>query len=146
MGCIRQRTQYIALQRSDEYRAHFMSQIPIYDPSMFVWVDEIGCDQRNSRRKYGYSIGGIAPQDHRILVRGKRYSAISVMALEGVLDVDIVEGSVNGDRFTKFVNSTLVPILNPFDGNNPLSVVIMDNASIHHVDAVVHAIEYNAQA
>ena len=59
-----------------------MAQISIYDPRMFVWIDETGCDQRNSRRKYGYSIRGIAPQDHRILIRGKRYSAISVMALE----------------------------------------------------------------
>ena len=59
----------------------------------------------------GYSIRGIAPNDHRILIHGKRYSAISVMALEGVLDVDIVEGSVNGDRFTKFVDNILVPIL-----------------------------------
>ena len=63
-----------------------------------------------------------------------------------MLDVDIVKGSVNGDRFTKFVNNTLVPILKPFDGNNSLSVVIMDNASIHHVDGVEHAIEHNSQA
>ena len=68
------------------------------------------------------------------------------MALEGVLDVDIVEGSVNGDKFTKFVNNTLVPILKPFDGNNSLSVVIMDNASIHHVYGVELAIEHNSQA
>jgi len=37
----------------------------------------------------------------------------------------------------------LVSILKHFDGNNPLSIVIMDNASIHHVDGVVRAIEHN---
>ena len=39
-----------------------------------------------------------------------------------------------------------VPALNPFDGNNSLSIVIMDNASIHHVDDVVHAIEPTSHA
>ena len=69
-----------------------MAQIPIYDPSMLVWIDETGCDQLSSLRKYGCSIKGIPPQDHRILVHGKKYSTISVMAVEGVRDVDIVEG------------------------------------------------------
>jgi len=34
----------------------------------------------------------------------------------------------------------------PFEGNNSLSVVIMDNTSIQHVDGVEHAIEHNLQA
>ena len=29
----------------------------------------------------------------------------------------------------------------PFDGSSPLSVVIMDNCSIHRTDQVVHLIE-----
>ena len=28
----------------------------------------------------------------------------------------------------------------PFDGSNPHSVVIMDNASIHHVDKVIQGV------
>jgi len=31
----------------------------------------------------------------------------------------------------------LMPILMPFNGYNPRSVVIMDNCSIHHVDHVM---------
>ena len=68
------------------------------------------------------------------------------MSLEGIMDVHIAEGTVSGERFTYFVTETLLPILNPFDGNNSLSIVIMDNASIHHVDDVVHAIEHTAHA
>ena len=37
--------------------------------------------------------------------------------------------------------SNLLPHLMPFNGVNPRSVVIMDNASIHHVDAVTDLIE-----
>ena len=48
---------------------------------------------------------------------------------------------MNGERFSEFVRDVLLPHLNPFNGINPRSVVIMDNASIHHVDEVVDLIE-----
>ena len=146
MGCSRQKIQYIALQRSDACRARFMAEISMYDPVMLVWVDETGCDKRNCRRRYGYSVRGIPPQDHRILVRGVRYSGIPVMSLQGIHDVQIVEGSVNGIKFEEFILQTLMPILNPFNGTNPLSVVIMDNCSIHHTSPVKHLIENVAHA
>ena len=68
------------------------------------------------------------------------------MSLEGIMDVHIAKGTVNGERFTYFVTETLLPVLNSFDGNNSLSIVIMDNVSIHHVDDVVHAIEHTTHA
>ncbi len=50
-----------------------------------------------------------------------------------------MHGSVDGDEFYDFTNSHLIPHLQPFP--NPHSVVIMDNASIHHVEEAVKAIE-----
>ena len=119
MGCSRQKIQYVALQRSEECRARYMAEISMYDPTMFVWIDETGCDRRNSQRRYGYGVRGMPPRDHRLLIRGVRYSGIAVMSMEGVHDVQLVEGSVNGDKFEEFVSETLMPILNPFDGTNP---------------------------
>ena len=58
----------------------------------------------------------------------------------------IGEGTMNGERFTNFVRNVLLPHINPFNGVNPRSVVIMDNASIHHVDQVVDLIERQAGA
>ena len=69
-----------------------------------------------------------------------------MVSLEGIHDVQFVEGSVNGKKSEEFVTETLIPILNPFDGTNPRSIVIMDNCSIHHVDPVIHLIETVAQA
>ena len=141
MGCTRQVIQHIPVQRSEELRAKFMAEISVYDPSMLIWVDESGCDRRHSQRKWGYSLRGMPPRDHRLLVGGKRYSAIPVMSLEGVHDVYLAEGSVNGERFQDFIEATLLPILQPFNWINPHSVVIMDNASIHHVEGVTDLIE-----
>lgn len=134
MGCTRQSMYHIALQRSDSLRANFIAEISIFDPNMLVWVDESGCDRRNTVRKYGYSIRGIPLCDQRLLVRGTRYSAIPIISTLGVHDVYLAEGTIDGHRFAQFVESCLLPVLNPFNGINPCSVVIMDNASIHHVD------------
>ena len=103
---------------------------------MFVWLDETSCGRRNSIRKYGYSVRGVTPCDHRHLLRGERISGIAVMSLEGMHDVQLVEGTVDGAKFEEFVTNTLIPLLNPFDGNNPRSIVIMDNCAIHHVDEI----------
>ena len=48
-----------------------------------------------------------------------------------------MHGSVDGDVFYSFVEKFLLPHLMPFDGINPHSVVILDNCSIHHLDATV---------
>ena len=56
MGCTRQRMRHVALQQSESMRAKFMAEISIYDPAMFLWIDESGFDNRNSIRKFGYSV------------------------------------------------------------------------------------------
>ena len=62
-------------------------------------------------RKYGYSVRGIPICDQRILIRGTRYAAIPVISTDGIHDVFIAEGTMNGDRFTKFVRNVLLPHL-----------------------------------
>ena len=136
MGCTRQSMHHVALQRSDMLRGRFMAEISAYDPSMLIWLDETGCDRRNTIRKYGYSIRGLPLSDHRLLVRGIRYSAIPLLSLDGIHDVYLHRGSMDGDNFVKFLQTSLLPILQPFDWLNSRSVVILDNASIHHVQDV----------
>ena len=63
------------------------------------------------------------------------------MSTKGLLDVKVVDGGVNGDVFYTFVHTHLMLHLQPFNGRNPHSVVILDNASIHHIDDAVRAIE-----
>ena len=80
-----------------------MAIISAYDTEMIIWIDESGCDRRNSARKYGYSLKGLPARDHRIIARGKRYSAIPVLSMEGIHDVYLAEGSVDGVKFDKGV-------------------------------------------
>lgn len=58
---------------------------------------------------------------------GPHHSAISAIGLEGLLCVDILEDgeTVNAVRFNTFLNDHLVPVLNPFNGVNSRSVVVL---------------------
>lgn len=141
LGFTHKKIKHLPMQRSDEARVEFMAEICAYDPSMFVWLDETGCDKRNGVREYGYALRGMTPRDYTFKSWGKRYNSIASMSVDGLEDVYITEGNVNGESFLEYVRRSLLPTLMPFDGLNPKSVVIMDNASIHHVDEVVSTIE-----
>ena len=67
-------------------------------------------------------------------MRGQRISAISTISTEGLVALDLKSsGTVDSDFFYNFIRGSLIPQMNPFDGMNPKSIVIMDNCSIHHV-------------
>lgn len=140
LGMTRQRIKRLSLRRCEIKRAEFWAEMAAFDTDMMLWVDETGCDRRNSLRKYGYGIRGQPPQDYSLVLRGKRYSAIAILSTDGVEDVCITEDTVDGDEFYKFVQRDMLPLLMPFNGHNPNSIVIMDNASIHHIDPVLELI------
>ena len=116
--------------------AEFIAEILQFDPDMLIWLVETGSDRRNSIRVYGYAFRGLTPVQHTLRVGGKQISAIRVMTTGGIENAYIVEGGVNGDVFENFVRRSLLPILQPFNGSNPCSVVILDNASIHHLEQI----------
>jgi len=58
------------------------------------------------------------------------------MSTQGVEDVFVTDKTVTGEIFQQFVEQPLIPILQPFDGTNARSVVVMDNASVHHINTV----------
>ena len=135
-GMTRKKVRTIAMQRSEDRRVEFIAEISQFDPDRLIWLDETGSDRRNSIRAYGYAFRGLTPVRHTLRVGGKRISAIGVMTTGGIEDAYIVEGGVNGDVFENFVRRSLLPILQPFNGSNPCSVVILDNASIHHLEQI----------
>lgn len=136
-GLTRKKVRQVALQRSDSLRGAFIAQVLMYKRDLFVWVDETGCDRRNSIRKFGYAIRGETPICHRIFVRGQRISAVAAISTEGLVAMDLKSsGTVASDFFYDFIRGSLIPQMNPFDGSSPKSIVIMDNCSIHHVSEV----------
>ena len=140
LGFTRKRVQQIAIQCSETLRNEYMAEISMFDPDMLIWVDETGSNRRDSIRTYGYSCQGMRAVSHVLRVSGSRINAIGILSTEGIEDVYLTEETVNGEVFERFVRTSLMPILKPFNGTNSHSVVVLDNASIHHMDNVIHLI------
>ncbi len=102
---------------------------------MLVFIDESGFDHRDAMRQYGYSPRGQPCRAVTHLQRGKHLSVIAAMCTDGVIGTQIFEGGVNAKCFQNYMEMELCSSLLPFDGVNPRSVVILDNASIHHADS-----------
>lgn len=56
-------------------------------------------------------------------------------------DMDPTHGTVDTERFLLYITEHLLPVLCKHVNNEPRSVVVMDNASIHKDDRVRTAIE-----
>ena len=71
-------------------------------------------------RSYGYSpVGTIATVKRQAQNWGPRITAIPIICMEGMVEVGIYQGNVDGARFEEFVDQKLCPNLLPFNGVNP---------------------------
>jgi len=70
-------------------------------------------------------------------VRGQRYSILPALSSDGIIALNIVEGSFNSKLFAYFI-SGLLDHMNPFLFLN--SVIVMDNCQIHKDPAILHMI------
>ena len=140
-GFTRQRLTRIAVQRNEELRAKYKQDISIFHPEMLVFIDETGSDRRDTMRKFGYSLRGKPAKALKVFCRGTHVTAIAALNMDGIVDCGLVTGGVNAHMFKEFVEEKLASKLQPFNGTNPNSVIVMDNASIHHTTEIVEALE-----
>ena len=75
-------------------RGMYITHIYNFDVNMLVWLDETGTDKRDQLRKYGYALRGDTPHYHRLLSRGQRTNAIACMCIEGIVALELVNGTV----------------------------------------------------
>lgn len=140
-GFSRKKLSFVAEQQDQLLRAKFILDVSVYQPGMFIFLDETGTDRRDALRQYGYSRRGKRAKKQTLLVRGEHISVLSIMSTEGLLDSKVFHQNVDADSVYDFTISCLLPHLQPYDGRNPHCVVILDNASIHHVPEVSTAIQ-----
>ena len=62
-------------------------------------------------RLYGYSRVSSRASKKVVFVRGKRYTLLPALTEQGIVAVDIIEGSCTKQRFKEFVVSQVVSIL-----------------------------------
>ena len=151
-----------ALERNDRRRAIYMNRVAeiMTDPEQLMFGDEASKDERTSNRRRGWSRQGMRCVQRKCFVRGKRYSLLPIITLDGIIAHDIIEGSVTSERFVEFLRELVVsfvapflyftnflpqiPLTNPYPG--PRSVLILDNCRIHHAEEIRELVEDEARA
>lgn len=121
--------------RDDRLRAEYITKIQRrYRANQLVVVDESATNEKDLDTRWGWSPRGTAYRMVSSTARRSKYwSILPAIGINGYLDVDIFQGSFNGDRFVLFI-AKLLKKMNPFPA--PRSVLIMDNARTHHVDGL----------
>ncbi|KAF7337735.1 DDE family endonuclease [Mycena sanguinolenta] len=129
-----------AIERSALKRARYTFHVGLYYlPYQLVFVDESSCDRRTSYRGKAWAIiGQRAVRKAFFCARKTVYSVLPAISLDGILWVDIVEGSFNSESFEQFIDG-LLDRMNPFPGPN--SVIVMDNCKIHKGENIRQMIE-----
>lgn len=99
-----------ALERNDLDRAIYMNKIAdlVPDPEMLMFGDEASKDERTSIRRKGWSIRGCRCIQQKCFVRGRRFSILPILTLDGIIAHDIIEGSVTTERFVEFLRELMV--------------------------------------
>ena len=113
-----------------------MSEALLHNTNKFVWIDETESDNRHCLRIYSYSIRGYRATKKSFFSRGTKVNAIAAITLDGVLSYQLITSNVDSETFFDFVRAFVIPNMLPYDGINPNSIAIMDNASIHHTQEI----------
>jgi len=95
-----------------------------------MFLDESAANERTMDRKYGWSPIGTKAEVKELLKHSEKWSILPLYTVDGFISWEIKHGSYNAHSFNDFVRNWVIPHTNPFPG--PRSVLIMDNARIHH--------------
>ena len=116
-----------------EKRSQWEEFAAAHERDKLVFLDESGINTDMTRR-YGRAVGKARVIDHVPCNTPKNTTIVSSMRLDGTCAYDVIDGSMNGERFLDYVQNVLVPTLRPGD------IVVMDNLRAHKVSGVAEAI------
>ena len=130
-GFTRQWMHLAAIQRDDNLWAAFASEVSLHNADMFIFLDERVAHWRDALRQYAYSWRRKPSLAHKLILQGEWLSSIAIiMKTTGVLDSKVLAGTVDGDIFLQLCRKSSLLNLMLFNGVNPHSIVVLDNASM----------------
>jgi transposase len=96
-------------ERDEELRGIWEISMAKYsDPEVFVFLDESAVDNRTIQRSHGWSRVGQPCVRRMTFLRGKQYSILPALTIDGIIGLEIFEGSITKDKFLSFLRTHVV--------------------------------------
>ena len=92
-----------AQERNGLLRGAFINKVAQYKPEQLIFLDEAAKDERTLSRAYGYSFTNARAYKKFVFIRGQRYTILPALSLDGVIALDVMEGSCTKARFREFI-------------------------------------------
>lgn len=106
----------VASERDEGARQEFMDYAQNHwIANQLVFVDETSKDDRIIYRHYGRSLMGTNAIIRAPFCRGKRYSLVAALSVDGYIGQRAVEGSVDGEQFMEFIIEDIVCSASPYN-------------------------------
>lgn len=151
-----------AFQMNEEDRAQYLEAVEAaaFNPEMLLYLDESQKDRNSARRRRWWARRGRTPFRTAYFEgnRGVRYSLIAACDVNGFIketcdivrrgrshdeeEMDPTIGTVDQDRFELWVQEKLLDanVLGSYARREAHSIVVLDNASIHHSQKIIDLI------
>ena len=120
------------MQQDPEERRDWKLKLLQWEPHQLVFLDESAAHERTGDRKFAWSPIGAPAGVFRLFKRSKRWSILPAFTTEGYCAWQVHHGSITHEVFNDFVRYQVLPQCTPLAEGGPNSVIILDNARIHH--------------
>lgn len=97
-----------ALERDEIVRATWLAEYGDIPMESCLWLDESSVDDRTNQRRNGWAPLGRACVRRETFIRGSRFSVLPALSVDGIVALDIFEGSVTKERFIYFLKEQIV--------------------------------------
>ena len=98
-----------AAERNEVLRSAWEAKMAEYtDPDLFVALDESAVDDKTGQRQFGWSSVGTQCVRRMSFLRGVRYSILPALTMDGIIALEVIEGSITKERFLKFLREQVV--------------------------------------
>jgi hypothetical protein len=96
-------------------------------------LDESEINPRTTDRTHGWSKKGKVIRYKVPGPKKENFTVLPAFTVDGYIACNVYQGAVDGETFKDFIEFDVLPLCTPYPGSR--SVIILDNATIHNVQA-----------
>jgi DDE superfamily endonuclease len=121
-----------ARERDPVLRAWWIRKLSQFKAEQLVFLDESGFNWKMGRCKYGRAPKGEIVHGKVKTGKADNLSLLSAMTIDGYIACNVYKGGVLKEEFIKFLEDDLLPRCRASADPEVRSIIVMDNAKIHH--------------